>query len=134
MWQERWPVLFLLGIGVVITMMLGILVVPTTLAKKTVEFGSEYQFVVLTNGLMYYGKMAGLETGFPVLTDIHYVQSATDEKTKQVTNILRKRGQEWHRPDRMILNAQHIIFMESVDSKSKVYTLIQELKNKGENQ
>jgi len=46
------------------------------------------------------------------------------EETKEVKNILIRRGNEWHAPDRMVLNARHIILIEPVGPNSKVAELI----------
>jgi hypothetical protein len=56
------------------------------------------------------------------------VQSNVDQQTKAVSNVLVKRGREWHGPDRMILNAKSIVFVEPVGSDSKVAQLIAESK------
>ncbi|ODS31084.1 MAG: hypothetical protein SCARUB_03791 [Candidatus Scalindua rubra] len=58
------------------------------------------------------------------------MQSGVNPETNQPVNTLVKRGNEWHAPDRMILNAEHIIFIESVDPDSRVAKLIEELKKK----
>ncbi len=42
--------------------------------------------------------------GTPMLTDVYYIVTKTDPTTKQVTNVLVKRGKELHGPDRMYLN------------------------------
>ena len=52
--------------------------------------------------------------------------SQTNPETKQVSNVLVKRGKELHGPDRMYLNANQIIFVEPVGSASKVAQLIAE--------
>lgn len=83
-----------------------------------------YYAVLLNGGQVYFGKLDGLGTEFPVLTDVFYVQSRQDPTTKQVTNILVKRGKEWHAPDRMIINASQIVFIEPVTAGSRVAQLI----------
>jgi hypothetical protein len=89
---------------------------------------SKYYAVLLNNGAVYFGRLAGLGTPFPVLTEVYYVQSATNPETKAVSNILVKRGKEWHGPDRMILNEKSIVFVEPVGPDSKVAQLISESK------
>jgi hypothetical protein len=86
----------------------------------------QYFAVYLTGGQLYFGKLQGLGTPFPVLTNVFYVQSRQDNQTKQVTNILVKRGKEWHGPDRMYLNAAQIILAEPVGPTSRVAELINE--------
>jgi hypothetical protein len=89
-----------------------------------------YSAVFLTNGQTFFGKLEKLETEYPVLTDVYYVQTQLNQETKEVTNRLIKRGNEWHAPDRMVLNSQHILFVEPVTNESTVAKLIDELKTK----
>ena len=89
-------------------------------------FPTAYQAVLLVNGAVYYGKLDGYGTRNPVLTDVFYIMSKTDPQTKQVTNMLVKRGKELHGPDRMYLNPSQIVFVEPVGGDSKVAQLINE--------
>ena len=90
--------------------------------------GAAYHAVLLTNGSVYFGQMEGLGTPYPVLREVYYVQSNVNEQTKAVTNVLVKRGKEWHGPDRMIINEKSIVFIEPVGPDSKVAQLIAESK------
>jgi len=89
-----------------------------------------YQAVLLDNGAVYFGRIEGLGTPYPVLRDVFYVQQGVNQQTREVTNVLVRRGQEWHAPNRMILNARHIVFIEPVGKDSRVAKLIEELKAK----
>jgi len=91
-----------------------------------VTFSTPYQAVLLTNNSVYFGKLAGYRTSNPVLTDVFYILTQTDPETKQVKNILVKRGKELHGPDRMYLNPSSIVFVEPVGADSKVAQLISE--------
>jgi hypothetical protein len=95
-------------------------------APGRVRFRTAYQAVLLTNGSVYYGKLEGLGGPFPVLRDVFYVQAAADPNTKQTTNVLIRRGKEWHAPDYMVLNANHILLVEPVTPGSRVANLIAE--------
>jgi len=88
-----------------------------------------YQAVLLTNGSAYFGHLEGLGSPYPVLRDVFYVQSVQNKETKEVSNILVKRGKEWHAPDRMILNANMIVLVEPVNPTSRVAQLISQAKN-----
>ncbi len=99
-------------------------------AGASVKFDTAYQAVLLDTGQVYYGKIQGLGTPFPVLTDVYYVQNQVNAQTKAVTNVLVRRGQEWHAPDRMVLNARHIVLVEPVSPDSKVAQLIADLRRK----
>ena len=92
--------------------------------KASVKFSTPYQAVLLTNGSVYFGHLQDYGTRNPVLTDVFYVVGQTNPETKQVTNSLIKRGKELHEPDRMYLNPNQIVFVESVGTSSKVAQLI----------
>jgi hypothetical protein len=87
---------------------------------------NRFYAVLLNNNSVYFGKLQGLGSPFPVLTEVYYVQSNQNPETKAVSNILVKRGKEWHGPDRMILNEKSIVFVEPVGPGSKVDELIKE--------
>jgi hypothetical protein len=66
----------------------------------------------------------------PVLRDVYYVVSQANPDTKQVNNVLVKRGKELHEPDRMYLNPTQVLFVEPVGVNSKVAKLIAEQETK----
>jgi hypothetical protein len=94
------------------------------LSAAAPQFDTPYQAVLLDTGLVYYGKITGLDTAFPVLHDVYYIQQTTDPQTKQVSNVLIRRGNEWHGPSETVLNARHIVMVEPVGKDSKVAQLI----------
>ena len=95
-------------------------------SEPKVTLTTQYQAVLLTTGQVYFGKLEGLGNPFPVMKEVFYVQSSTDPQTKAVTNILVKRGKEWHAPDHMILNSNMIVLVEPVSPSSRVAQLIAE--------
>jgi hypothetical protein len=97
-------------------------------APLNVELDAEYHAVLLSNGLVYFGRVEKMDGRFVELNDVHYVQSGIEQKTKKPTNVLLKRGKEWHAPDRMVININHVVFIEPVDRDSKVAELIEALK------
>ena len=107
-----------------------ILLAAACRTEANVKFDTTYQAVLLDNGSVYFGKLQGAGTQYPVLTDVYYVQSQVNQDTKEVKNILIRRGNEWHSPDRMYLNARHIVLIEPVGSNSKVAELIAQDKKK----
>lgn len=92
------------------------------------DFKSEYQVVFLTNGQAFIGKLEGAGSEYPILKDVYYIQSGVDQGTKQVTNVLVKRGKELHGPDFMYINARNILMIEPVTAESQVGKLIKEAK------
>ncbi len=89
-----------------------------------------YNAVLLDNNQVYFGKLSGLGSDYPVLTDVFYIQTAVNPDTKQQSNVLLKRGKEWHAPDRMMLSKQHIIMVEPVTAGSTVAKLIEQAEKK----
>jgi len=89
----------------------------------------DYHAVALTNGAVYIGQLSKSDTGMPMLRNVFYVHCETDKDTKQVTNVLVKRGKEWHGPDCMFLNPEHILLIEPVNPNSWVADLVRAGKN-----
>jgi hypothetical protein len=96
---------------------------------KKPSFNTPYQVVLLDNGQAYFGKVEKLDT-YLTLTDIYYVQTQGTPEGKVAGMILVKRGKEWHAPDRMYVNASHIIMIEPVAPDSRVAQLIKEEKER----
>jgi len=90
------------------------------------ELSTPYQAVALMNGQVYFGRIEGLGGDYPVLRDVFYIQSRQNPDTKQVANVLVKRGGEAHGPDRMILNRQQVQLIEPVSETSQIGRLIAE--------
>lgn len=100
---------------------------PASPASAAID-PNQYYAVLLSNNSVYFGKIEGATSEFPVLHDVYYVQSGVDKDTKAVNSVLVKRGKEWHGPDRMILNQKAIVFIEPVGPGSKVAQLIADSK------
>ena len=79
----------------------------------------------------FFGRVQSLDSDYVVLQDVYYIQSRQNPETKQVSNVLVKRGQEWHSPDRMILNKRQVILLEPVSETSQVAKLIAEQGKQG---
>jgi hypothetical protein len=97
---------------------------------RSVPLTTPYSTVLLTNGAVYFGRLEGLGSPFPILHDVFYLQNSMDDKNKVVSNTLIKRGKEWHQPDRMILNSNMIVLVEPVNPASRVADLIAEANKK----
>jgi len=127
-WQMGW----LTGGGELIS------VLPSS-EEKTVE-ASAYSAVFLTNKQVYFGKLEDLKSEYPVLKDVYYlkvqegIQPPTiDEDGKAVKAKLApqqevkliKLGNEMHGPkDEIQLNKDHILYIESLKSDSKIVEAI----------
>ena len=95
-----------------------------------VDLTTPFQAVQLSNGSAYFCKIEGLGSPFPVLKEVYFIQSRQNPETKQVSNTLLRRGGEWWQPDRMLINANSIVFVEPVNPNSRVAQLIAEEKAK----
>ena len=95
-------------------------------ARALPELTTPYHAVALTNGLVYFGKVEGLGDSFLMLRDVYYVQNRPNPDTKQTATVLVKRGGEWHGPDRMMINREHVLLIEPVKDDSQVGKLIAE--------
>jgi hypothetical protein len=87
---------------------------------------SAYQAVALANGQVFFGRLDSHSTDYLVLRDVFYIQTRQNPDTKEVANILVKRGGEAHGPDRMVLNRQQVLLIEPVTDGSKIAKLIAE--------
>jgi hypothetical protein len=111
--------------AVVVLCLAGLTACDHSERKKGPEITTPYAAVLLDNGQLYYGKLVNSGANFPELTDVYYIQSQVNQETKAVTNILVRRGNEVHGPDRMFLNERHVVLVEPVGTTSKVAQLIE---------
>lgn len=95
-------------------------------ARPAIHIDTPFQAVLLDNGQVYYGKITGLGTEFPKMTDMYYVVNTEDPKTKQVHHVLVKRGKELHAPTEAFFEARHILMIEDVGPNSEVAALIKQ--------
>jgi hypothetical protein len=95
-------------------------VAPEALPKNE----SGYYAVLLDNNQVVYGKLQGIGTAYPVLTEVHFVRTTVDKESKQVSTALVKRGMEPHEPDHMIVNAAHIVVIEPVGMNSRIASVL----------
>lgn len=91
----------------------------------------DYQAVFLTNNQVYFGKLSGLNSQFPVLRDIYYLRvNATDgaQITAEDVNLV-KLGDELHGPtDAMKINRDQILLVEDLKDSSSVMDAIRRFK------
>jgi hypothetical protein len=112
-----------IGFGILLAVAVGllaILVFRDFQQHRSVRLTTPFQAVLLTNGEAYYGRLDGAASDYPVLTDVYYVQRRINPETKQTAGVLVKRGKEWHSPDRMVLNKNHIVLIEPVSPDSEL--------------
>lgn len=125
--MSRWMSWIITVAAVVMAAALAALTYKQTRQQATDLGETEYHVVVLANGQAFFGRISNLGSDYPTLENVFYIQPhLVNPETKQVANVLVKRGQEWHAPDRMILNRQTVMFIEPVKADSQVAKLIAE--------
>src|SRR5262245_58752984 len=110
----------------VIAVLLGMYVALYSNANGKPELATPYQAVLLQNGQVFFGQLTHADSAYPVLRNAFYIRSQQHPEPKPVNNTLIKRGQEWHAPDAMVINRQHIVVIEPVKADSQVAKLIEE--------
>jgi hypothetical protein len=115
------------AIGLVLGVLVTLGVVHCS-GEGKVKFTTPYQAVLLDDNQVFYGKLSAMSTGHPLLTDVYYVKSGVDPQTKETKSVLVRRGKELHGPDKMYLNARHIVLVEPVTPDSQVAKLIEQSK------
>lgn len=102
--------------------------------KKSGTFtrsSGDYQAVFLTNNQVYFGKLTESRGNYAILTDIFYLQVSQPLQPSQPNpNVsLIKLGSELHGPiDRMEINRDQILFVESLKADSQVVQGIEKYK------
>lgn len=84
-----------------------------------------YQVVLLTNDQVFYGKLHELDTAYPYLTDVYYLnaqkpdEKAADQSPKYT--VVKRGIDEIHAPaDRMYFQKTNILYWENVGPESNV--------------
>jgi hypothetical protein len=117
---------FAIGLVVGVILTLG---VAHWASNRKLRFTTPFQAVLLDDNQVFYGKLSRLDAAHPILTDVYYIKSGIDPQTKEAKSVLVRRGKELHGPDKMYLNARHIVLVEPVTPNSQVAKLIEQSKN-----
>ncbi len=90
----------------------------------------QYQAIFVDNGQVYFGELDMSGDGFYVLTDVFYLQSGGIAIDQTSNLALVKLGNEAHGPtDKMMINPEHILFIEDMKDDSKVVQAITQYKS-----
>ena len=103
----------------------------TRAPDQKIAIDTEYKAFFLANGQVFFGRLEEAGPEYVRVSEVFYVQSQVvqqDKDKREVRNILIKRGNEWHGPDRMYINTRHLVLIEPVSASSKVAQLIKEAK------
>lgn len=94
------------------------------------ELDAEFHTVLLTNNQAYFGKIEQRGQEYLLLTDVYYVQTQVDPESQKRSTVLVKRGNEMHGPSKMLVNVEHVVFIEPVGADSTLGKSIFEAKKK----
>lgn len=135
----------IVGFGLLLLVLAGGIYLFRNLRAGQVDKG-KYQAVFLSNGQVYFGKLRGLNSDYPTVTDIYYLvvrrplQSQQPEATEAAEQqrpsfTLIKLGRELHGPvDKMVINRQHILFVEDLKEDGRVVQAIRQSQKQGGSQ
>lgn len=91
---------------------------------------SEYSALFLDNGQVYFGKLQHLKRAYVTLTDVFYFGADDNVSLGDSDLSLVKLGSEVHGPtDEMKILREHILFVETLATHSRVVEAIKAHKN-----
>ena len=94
--------------------------------KKDFIDPDSYQAMFLTNDQIYFGHLKNISSDYVILSDVYYVkvnESGAGQLVKLGTI-------EPHGPkDKMIINQDHVLFWENLNSDSQVIKTIENMKS-----
>lgn len=143
--KKAWIIGIIVAVVVVIAIVLSPWILQPASSDKALK-SNQYQAVFLTNGQVYFGKLASSQGNFLELKDVYYLQvqqsvqpagqaeaapqvqteveKATDDDSKV---SLAKLGSELHGPeDSMQINREQVLFWENLNDNSKVVSAIKQ--------
>lgn len=92
--------------------------------------------VFLDNGQVYFGRITKQTSTEVVLNNVFYLKASTDLSTQSTKELpdanlaLVKLGQELYKPqDKMIINKDHVLFLEEMGSNSEIMNAIEKYEN-----
>jgi len=92
---------------------------------------SAYQAVFLDNGQVYFGTLDQSSNDRYFLTNVFYLQAGSMGVDAFTNLSLTKLGSEAHGPeDKMQINPDHVLFIETMKADSKVVSAIQDYLSK----
>ena len=97
--------------------------------------GDGYQAVFLSNNQVYFGKLSELDSPYPMLSDVYYIQALAPQDLSSASKAgqlqLVKLGSELHQPqDVMYLNRDQILFVEPLKAESQIVKSIEQFKSR----
>ena len=122
----------LIGFALIVLLMVGGLWFARGIWSSKKALPDAYYAVFLTNGQVYFGRLASKSDKEVVLKNVFYLQTTGTEAQSNLNEqrfSLVKLGQELHGPkDMMYINMDHVIFYEEMKDDSQVVASIKNFK------
>jgi hypothetical protein len=142
--EPRWlrivSVVLLFSISI-LTLAIALLLYNGKSKESHLVDGTKNQAVFLTNGQVYFGRIAGINDQVVDLQAIYYLNSqqqpdasTKSAQTNQTSFSLVKLGCELHGPsDQMVINREQVSFWENLKADGKVAKAIEQFKSQNPN-
>lgn len=139
--KKRMSTFSRLLIVLVILVVIMAIILIFVLSEAERKEGDEWQAVFMTNGQTYFGHIGETTEQLLVLEDVHYIQTQTipateegGEPSQQLT-LVKLGEQEFHAPEnKMAINWDHILFIETLRPDSQVVQTIEQSQQNQQNQ
>jgi hypothetical protein len=139
-----WVAAAVVGVLIVVALIAGAMYWKSQMQGSSSLSGvnsKQYQALFLTNGQVYFGKLAQSDSKTVNLKDIYYLQvqqtvqpkpnESPEETAKNQKISLAKLGGELHGPeDAMYVDRSQVLFWENLKGDGKVVEAIKDYKNK----
>ncbi len=127
---------FVAGVVVVVALLVGLTTLFATGDATKNEYkyvdSSKLQAVFLNTGQVYFGNIKSLNNNYLVLSNIYYLQTASNGSSTTNTNsnvTLVKLGCELHEPyDQMVINSDQVTFWENLSPQGQVAKAVSKFK------
>ena len=133
---DKFPFALIIALGFLGSILLGLKTYSLVADINSPVDDSTYQAVFLSNNQVYFGHLKNINSDYPILTNVYYVKlegdsSQAGNSPNSPTGKLVKLGDnEPHGPrDEMIINKDHILFWENLNTDSQIVKLIEQMRS-----
>ena len=107
-------------IGLVIAGLFGVQVYQGSAKNAEPQYTTPFQAVQLIGGQVYYGKLSGANTTYPVIQNAYVITRQENPQTHEVTASLIRVSKSPNAPNRITINTRHIVLIEPVATDSQI--------------
>mgnify|MGYP001612167518 CR=1 FL=1 len=130
-------------LGVLIVFFVAVSVFLYSLGQRQ-SFDSEWQAVFLSNGTTYFGNVKFIKDDYLKVSNVFYLKSvnqlqgqmmtSVDDKKSESLTLVRLGDEVPQSTSEMLINRDHVLFIEELKSDSSVIKAINDFNKKGNNQ